>query len=139
MLPDKKGRFGIYGGKFVPETVMPALFELERTYNSLKAEKSFRQELDYYLVNYAGRPTPLYRAKNLEKLMVGLKIYLKREDLAHTGSHKINNTIGQVLIAKKMGKRRIIAETGAGQHGGNRAALCLWRLQAQTDLAEIRR
>lgn len=117
MLPDKKGRFGAYGGKFVPETVMPALAELEREYVKLKRTEDFRKELDYLLKNYAGRPTPLYRAENLERKLKGPRIYLKREDLAHTGSHKINNTIGQVLIAKKMGKRRIIAETGAGQHG----------------------
>ena len=117
MLPDKRGRFGAYGGKFVPETVMPALIELDREYNRLKKDRAFNEELDYYLANYAGRPTPLYRAKNLEARIKGTEIYLKREDLAHTGSHKINNTIGQVLIAKKMGKKRIIAETGAGQHG----------------------
>jgi len=117
MLPDAKGHFGCYGGRFVPETVMKALFELEQTYNRLRKEPGFKKELNYYLKNYAGRPTALYRARNLEKYLGGPRIYLKREDLAHTGSHKINNTIGQVLVAKKMGKTRIIAETGAGQHG----------------------
>ncbi len=114
---DERGRFGPYGGKFVPETVMPALIELQSEYKRLRADKAFNRELAYYLKDYAGRPTPLYRAANLEKKIKGPRIYLKREDLAHTGSHKINNTIGQVLIAKKMGKKRIIAETGAGQHG----------------------
>lgn len=111
-----KGKFDGFGGQFVPETLMPALEELEKTYLRLKKNKKFRQELDYYLREYAGRPTPLYLAKHLSK-RVGMKVYLKREDLAHTGAHKINNTIGQALLAKHMGKTRVIAETGAGQHG----------------------
>ncbi|MDD5291667.1 MAG: tryptophan synthase subunit beta [Candidatus Omnitrophica bacterium] len=117
ILPDKKGHFGIFGGKFVPETLMPALKELEAEYRSSQKDKSFRKELDYLLSQYAGRPTPLYFAKNLSKYLGGFKVYLKREDLLHTGAHKINNTLGQALLARRMGKKRIIAETGAGQHG----------------------
>ena len=117
MLPDKKGYFGFFGGKYVPETVMAALKELEKAYLGAKRDKKFQEEFKYYLSHYVGRPTPLYRAKRLEKKLGGAKIYLKREDLNHTGSHKINNTLGQLLLARKMGKTRIIAETGAGQHG----------------------
>lgn len=117
MLPDKKGHFGFFGGKFVPETVMSALEELEKVYLRAKSDKKFQEEFNYYLTEYAGRPTPLYRAERLEKKLRGAKIYLKREDLCHTGAHKINNTIGQLLLARRMGKSRIIAETGAGQHG----------------------
>ncbi len=117
MLPDRRGYFGFFGGKYVPETVMAALYELEKVYLQAKRDRKFQKELKYYLHYYAGRPTPLYRAKRLEKKLGGAKIYLKREDLNHTGAHKINNTIGQLLLAGKMGKRRIIAETGAGQHG----------------------
>ena len=117
MLPDKKGHFGIYGGRFVPETLIPALDELEKVYFKLKRDKKFRDKLNYYLKNYAGRPTPLYYAGELTKYLRGPKVYIKREDLAHTGSHKINNAIGQAILAIKMGKRRLIAETGAGQHG----------------------
>jgi tryptophan synthase beta chain len=116
-LPDKKGHFGKYGGKFVPETLMPALTELEMAYAKIKKDKKFQEELAYYLKEYAGRPTPLYFARRLTEKYKGAKIYLKREDLLHTGAHKINNTIGQILLARKMGKQRIIAETGAGQHG----------------------
>jgi len=117
-MPDRKGRFGYFGGKFVPETLMPALAELEEAYQEArKDKKGFQEELNGYLRNYAGRPTPLFLAKRLKDHLGGPRIYLKREDLAHTGSHKINNTLGQVLLAKKMGKTRIIAETGAGQHG----------------------
>jgi tryptophan synthase beta chain len=111
-----KGKFNGFGGQFVPETLMPALQELEKAYLKLKDDPKFKRELDRYLRDYAGRPTPLYFAKNLSK-KIGLKIYLKREDLAHTGAHKINNTVGQALLAKHMGKTRVIAETGAGQHG----------------------
>lgn len=117
MLPNKKGYFGSFGGKFVPETLMSALYELEKEYNKVKKDKRFKSELQYYLKEYAGRPTPLYLAKRLTDNAKGAKIYLKREDLLHTGAHKINNTLGQVLLAIRMGKRRIIAETGAGQHG----------------------
>ncbi len=111
-----KGKFDRFGGQFVPETLMPALEDLEKTYTKLKNDPKFKRELDYYLREYAGRPTPLYLAENLSK-RVGMKVYLKREDLAHTGAHKINNTLGQALLAKYMGKTRVIAETGAGQHG----------------------
>ncbi len=111
-----KGKFDRYGGQFVPETLMPALEELEAAYLRLKDDPKFKRELDNLLRTYAGRPTPLYLAENLSK-RVGLRVYLKREDLAHTGAHKINNTLGQCLLAKRIGKRRVIAETGAGQHG----------------------
>jgi len=110
-------KFGEFGGQFVPEVLIPPLKELEEAYNKLKDDEEFKRELDYYLRNYAGRPTPLYFAKNLTEKIGGAKIYLKREDLLHSGAHKINNTIGQALLAKKMGKTRLIAETGAGQHG----------------------
>ncbi|MBT9138335.1 MAG: Tryptophan synthase beta chain [Syntrophomonadaceae bacterium] len=116
-LPDKKGHFGLFGGKFVPETLMPALGELTEAYASYKEDASFKKELTYYLKEYAGRPTPLYFAERLSLLLGNAKIYLKREDLCHTGAHKINNTLGQVLLAKRMQKKRVIAETGAGQHG----------------------
>jgi tryptophan synthase beta chain len=116
-LPDKRGHFGPYGGMFVPETLMAPLQQLAREYEKARRDKKFRQELDYYLREYCGRPTPLYFAERMTRDLGGPKIYLKREDLLHTGAHKINNTIGQILLAKRMGKRRIIAETGAGQHG----------------------
>jgi len=115
--PDKKGYFGIFGGKYVPETLMAPLKELERAYLSTKKDPLFKNELNSYLRSYAGRPTPLYFAKRLTEELKGPRIYLKREDLTHTGSHKINNTLGQAMLAVKMGKKRIIAETGAGQHG----------------------
>lgn len=123
-MPNRKGYFGIFGGKFVPETLMQALSELEADYKKIKKDKSFIEELDKYLRDYVGRPTPLYRADNLSAEINGATIYLKREDLAHTGAHKINNTIGQVLLARRMGKKRIIAETGAGQHGVATATAC---------------
>lgn len=116
-LPDQNGHFGIYGGRFAPETLMPALTELERYYEASKRDRKFQSELKEYLEKFAGRPTPLYFARRLTKEFGGAKIYLKREDLCHTGAHKINNTIGQALLTKRMGKRRVIAETGAGQHG----------------------
>ena len=116
MLPDKFGKFGVFGGKFVPETLMMALGELEKEYKRAQKDAEFKKELDNLLDSYAGRPTPLYLARNISR-KIGRKIYLKREDLLHTGAHKINNTLGQVLLAVKMGKTRIIAETGAGQHG----------------------
>jgi len=115
--PDRHGHFGKYGGRFVPETLMPALIELERAYNSLKRNPDFKKELSFLQQQYIGRPTPLYFASNLTDYIGGAKIYLKREDLCHTGAHKINNAIAQALLAKKMGKKRLIAETGAGQHG----------------------
>jgi len=116
-MPDKKGHFGIYGGKFAPETLMPALAELEAAYLAAKKDKEFQAELEYYSREFIGRPTPLYFAKRLTDHLGGAKIYLKREDLCHTGAHKINNSLAQVLLAKRMGKTRVIAETGAGQHG----------------------
>jgi len=116
-VPDEGGHFGPYGGKYVPETLMPALEELEAAYVKAKQDREFRDELGYYLRHYAGRPTPLYFARRLTEHFGGARIYLKREDLCHTGAHKINNTLGQVLLARRMGKTRIIAETGAGQHG----------------------
>lgn len=116
-LPDSRGYFGSFGGRFVPETLMTALLELEEGYKLCKNDPLFSQELKYYLEQYSGRPTPLYYASRLTAKLGGAKIYLKREDLNHTGAHKINNTLGQVLVAKRLGKSRIIAETGAGQHG----------------------
>ncbi len=116
-FPDKNGHFGEFGGRYVPETLMPALLELERAYTHFSHDREFREEFDYYLRQYVGRPNPLYYAEKLTRKLGGAKIYLKREDLNHTGAHKINNTIGQGLLAKRMGKQRVIAETGAGQHG----------------------
>ena len=118
------GRFGVYGGRFVPETLMAALEELEREYERAKRDRRFQKRLDGLLKTYAGRPTPLFFAQRLTKKLGGAKIYLKREDLLHTGAHKINNCLGQALLAERMGKRRIIAETGAGQHGVATATVC---------------
>jgi tryptophan synthase beta chain len=115
--PDSKGHFGIYGGRYVPETLMPLLLELEEAYKKSKNDGYFKNELDSYLREYVGRPTPLYHAKRLSDHLGGAQIWFKREDLCHTGAHKINNTIGQVILARRMGKKRAIAETGAGQHG----------------------
>ena len=123
-LPDARGRFGDFGGKFVPETVMAALTELEESYRAAQDDAGFAQQLENLLVNYAGRPTALYFAENLSRQCGGARIYLKREDLAHTGAHKINNALGQCLLAQRMGKSRIIAETGAGQHGVATATVC---------------
>ncbi|WP_144443999.1 tryptophan synthase subunit beta [Desulfurobacterium indicum] len=124
-FPDKFGRFGIFGGKFVPETLMAALSELEENYYHYKNDKTFQEEFNALLKDYVGRPTPLQFARGLsEYIGGGVKIYLKREDLNHTGAHKINNALGQALLAKKMGKKRIIAETGAGQHGVATATAC---------------
>ena len=123
-LPTGDGRFGRFGGRYVPETLMEALKELEESYLRLVEDPGFKPELDRLLREYAGRPTPLYYAENLSKLIGGAKIYLKREDLLHGGAHKINNTLGQALLAKHMGKRRVIAETGAGQHGVATAMAC---------------
>ncbi|HKM74999.1 MAG TPA: tryptophan synthase subunit beta [Candidatus Bathyarchaeia archaeon] len=119
-----KGKFGKYGGRYVPETLMTALIDLENEYEILKNDDEFKKQLAYLLKEFVGRPTPLYYAANLTKKAGGAKIYIKREDLAHGGAHKINNTIGQALLAKRMGKRRIIAETGAGQHGVASAMAC---------------
>ena len=116
-LPDKRGHFGPYGGRYVSETLMPALLELESAYKRLRRAREFQREVREYLRTYAGRETPLYFAARLSERLGGAKIYLKREDLCHTGAHKINNTVGQGLLARRMGKQRIIAETGAGQHG----------------------
>lgn len=122
--PDKKGRFGIFGGRYVPETVIYALDELEQFYKKIKTDRSFKKEHTDLLNNYVGRPSPLYFAERLTNYLKQAKIYFKREDLNHTGAHKINNTIGQILLAQKMGKKRIIAETGAGQHGLATATVC---------------
>src|SRR5579885_1517901 len=116
-LPDKQGHFGEYGGRWVAETLMPALLELERAYKQARRDPQFRSELERFSREYVGRPTPLYLAANLSARLGGAKIYLKREDLCHTGAHKVNNTLGQALLAVRMGKSRITAETGAGQHG----------------------
>ncbi|MGC8904391.1 tryptophan synthase subunit beta [Thermus sp.] len=116
-LPNERGRFGPYGGRYVPETLIPALEEVEAAYREAKKDPAFLAELEHYLRNFAGRPTPLYHAKRLSEHWGGAQVFLKREDLLHTGAHKINNTLGQALLAKRMGKRRVIAETGAGQHG----------------------
>ena len=124
VLPDQRGRFGMFGGKFVPETLMAALDELEAAYEQARTSPDFQAELDRLLSTYAGRPTPLYFAANLTRRCGGAKIFLKREDLAHTGAHKINNALGQALLARHMGKERIIAETGAGQHGVAAATVC---------------
>jgi tryptophan synthase beta chain len=123
-VPDAHGHFGPYGGRFVPETLMAPLEQLERAYLEAKDDPAFRLELDDLLRHFAGRPTPLYEAKRLSESLGGARIFLKREDLLHTGAHKINNCLGQVLLARRMGKRRIIAETGAGQHGVATATVC---------------
>ena len=123
-LPDERGRFGQFGGRFVPETLMNAIEELEREYTKAMADGQFLAELQSLATHYVGRPTPLYHAKNLSEELGGAQIYIKREDLAHTGAHKINNALGQGLLAKRMGKNRIIAETGAGQHGVATATIC---------------
>jgi tryptophan synthase beta chain len=122
--PDSTGHFGPYGGRFVPEVLMAPLEELEHAYCEASADPSFQAELSDLLKNYAGRPTPLYHARRLSETLGGAKIYIKREDLLHTGAHKINNCLGQGLLARRMGKRRIIAETGAGQHGVATATVC---------------
>lgn len=129
-IPDASGRFGNFGGQFVPESLMSALTELERAYTAANHDASFWSELDGYLQNYVGRPSPLYHAARLSEQLGGAAIYLKREDLNHTGAHKINNTLGQAILARRMGKRRIIAETGAGQHGvATATAACVFGLE----------
>lgn len=115
--PDERGHFGEYGGRYVAETLMPALLELEKAYTEASQDPEFQREFSYYLKHYVGRPSPLYYAERLTKELGGAKIYLKREDLNHTGAHKVNNTVGQILLARRMGKKKVIAETGAGQHG----------------------
>ncbi len=123
-FPDAKGRFGDYGGQYVPETLMPLVHDLDAAYTAAKADPAFQAELDGFLTHYVGRPSPLYFAERLTEHFGGAKIYLKREELNHTGSHKINNCMGQILLARRMGKTRIIAETGAGQHGVASATVC---------------
>ncbi len=136
-LPNKSGHFGQFGGRFVPETLIYALDELEKEYSQARKDKKFLAEFAYYLREYAGRPTPLYLAKNLSQKLGIRKIYLKREDLLHTGAHKINNTLGQVLLAVRMGKQRLIAETGAGQHGVATATVAaLFGLQCDVYMGE---
>ncbi|ODT99945.1 MAG: tryptophan synthase subunit beta [Rhodospirillales bacterium SCN 65-16] len=122
--PDERGHFGIFGGRYVAETLMPLILELEKAYNEAKVDPQFQGELKYLLSQYAGRPSPLYYAERLTRKLGGAKVYLKRDELNHTGSHKINNVLGQVLLAKRMGKTRVIAETGAGQHGVATATAC---------------
>src|SRR3989337_3051256 len=141
-LPDKTGHFGRFGGKFVPETIMPALDQLEKAYLEAKNDPNFIDELEYYLREYVGRPSTLYYAERLTKKVGGAKIYLKREDLNHTGAHKINNTIGQGLLTLRMGKKRVIAETGAGQHGvatATAAALCGLKCDVYMGAEDVRR
>ena len=122
--PDERGHFGIFGGRFVAETLMPLILSLEEAYRQAKADPSFQAELDYFLKHYVGRPSPLYFAERLSEHLKGAKIYFKRDELNHTGAHKINNVLGQILLARRMGKPRIIAETGAGQHGVATATAC---------------
>ena len=122
--PDDRGHFGIFGGRFVAETLMPLILDLEKAYTEAKADPAFQAEMNGYLKNYVGRPSPLYFAERLTEHLGGAKIYLKREELNHTGSHKVNNVLGQIMLARRMGKKRIIAETGAGQHGVATATIC---------------
>ncbi|MED3653006.1 tryptophan synthase subunit beta [Heyndrickxia sporothermodurans] len=122
--PDQKGHYGMFGGRFVPETLMPAVLELEQAYHKAMNDPEFIQQIDYYFQHYIGRETPLYFAENLTKQLNGPKIYLKREDLNHTGAHKINNALGQALLTQRMGKKKVVAETGAGQHGVATATAC---------------
>src|SRR5499433_2648596 len=122
--PDERGHFGIFGGRFVAETLMPLILELEKAYAEAKADPAFQAEMNGHLRDYVGRPSPLYYAERLTEHLGGAKIYFKREELNHTGSHKVNNCVGQILLAKRMGKTRIIAETGAGQHGVATATVC---------------
>ncbi|PEA56092.1 tryptophan synthase subunit beta [Bacillus pseudomycoides] len=124
VYPDEKGHYGMYGGRYVPETLMQSVLELEEAYKEAMQDESFQKQLQHYLQTYVGRETPLYFAENLTKYCGGAKIYLKREDLNHTGAHKINNTIGQALLAVRMGKKKVVAETGAGQHGVATATVC---------------
>ncbi len=123
-LPDEKGYFGNFGGRYVSETLMPLIIEVEKEYEKIKNNKNFKKELDHYMETYVGRPSPLFFAERITEDLGGPKIYLKRDELNHTGAHKINNCMGQILLAKKMGKKRIIAETGAGQHGVATATVC---------------
>ena len=122
--PNKNGHFGKFGGRFVAETLMPLILEVEKEYKKARNDKSFLKKFKYYLDNYVGRPSPLYFAERITKRINGPKIYFKRDELNHTGAHKINNCVGQILLAKRMGKKRIVAETGAGQHGLATATIC---------------
>lgn len=136
-LPDRAGHFGQFGGRFAPETLIPALQELTEQYEQCRSDPEFRRELDYYLKEYVGRPVPLYFAEGMTRRLGGAKVYLKREDLCHTGAHKLNNVLGQILLAKRMGKPRIIAETGAGQHGVATATACaLFGFQCEVYMGE---
>ncbi len=136
--PDERGHFGPYGGRFVAETLMPLILDLERAYQATRTDPGFAREMDYYLTHYVGRPSPLYHAARLSETLGGARIYFKREELNHTGAHKINNCIGQILLARRMGKRRIIAETGAGQHGVATATVCaLFNLPCTIYMGEV--
>ena len=137
-VPDISGHFGKYGGRFVAETLVPLILEVEKAYKKIKKKKEFIKEFKKYLRDYVGRPSPLYYAENLTKKLKGPKIYFKRDELNHTGAHKINNTLGQILLAKKMMKKRIIAETGAGQHGVATATVCaLFNLPCTIYMGEV--
>ena len=137
-VPDTKGHFGVFGGMFVPETLMAPLHELAKEYACARRDPAFRKELNYYLKEYVGRPTPLYFARRMTEELGTARIYLKREDLCHTGAHKINNSIAQVLLARRMGKRRVIAETGAGQHGvATATAAALFGLECAVYMGKV--
>ena len=123
-LPNEKGYFGAFGGRYVSETLMPLILEVEKEYEKIKNDNNFKKELDHYMKTYVGRPSPLFFAQRITKDLGGPKIYFKRDELNHTGAHNINNCMGQILLAKRMGKKRIIAETGAGQHGVATATVC---------------
>jgi tryptophan synthase beta chain len=136
--PDERGHFGLHGGRFVAETLMPLILDVERAYAAARVDPTFERDLRYYLTHYVGRPSPLYYAARLTEALGGAKIYLKREELNHTGAHKINNCMGQILLARRMGKRRIIAETGAGQHGVATATVCaLFNLPCTIYMGEV--
>jgi len=136
--PDERGHFGLYGGRFVAETLMPLILEVERAYEASKTDPGFAAELAYYHEHYVGRPSPLYFAERLTRLFGGAKVYFKRDELNHTGAHKINNCMGQILLARRMGKTRIIAETGAGQHGVATATVCaLFNLPCVVYMGEV--
>jgi tryptophan synthase beta chain len=137
-FPDKRGRFGQFGGRYVAETLMPALAELELEYHAARRDPAFRAELERYSREYVGRPTPLHFAANLTAKLGGAKIYLKREDVCHTGAHKVNNTLGQALLAVRMGKARMTAETGAGQHGVATATMAaLFRRECEVFMGSL--
>src|SRR5262249_15807440 len=136
--PDEHGRYGIFGGRFVAETLMPLILAVEKAYGEAKTDPAFQAEMEYYRKHYIGRPSPLYLSERLTAALGGDKVYLKREELNHTGSHKVNNCIGQILLAKRMGKGRIIAETGAGQHGVATATVAaLFNLPCTVYMGEV--